>query len=66
MFEGRTSLIDFCKIFEIDLKEIDDAKGEADTIGGLIIEQAGRILKNNEYVVCGPVNLRLNPPIKEE
>ena len=55
LFEGRTSLIDFCKIFEIDLKEIDDAKGEADTIGGLIIEQAGRILKNNEYVVCGPV-----------
>ena len=27
LFEGRTSLIDFCKIFEIDLKEIDDAKG---------------------------------------
>tara|TARA_B100000575_G_C22889689_1_gene517839 strand:- start:96 stop:752 length:657 start_codon:yes stop_codon:yes gene_type:complete len=55
LFEGRTSLIDFCKIFEIDLKKIDDAKGEADTIGGLIIEQAGRILKNNEYVFCGPV-----------
>ena len=55
LFEGRTSLIDFCKIFEIDLKEIDNAKGEADTIGGLIIEQAGRILKNNEFVVCGPL-----------
>jgi len=57
VFEGRTSLIDFCKVFDIDQKDIDEAKGDADTIGGLIIEQAGRILKNNEFVICGPLKL---------
>ena len=50
VFEGRTSLIDFCKVFEMELKELDEIKGEADTLGGLIIEHAGRILKNNEYI----------------
>jgi CBS domain containing-hemolysin-like protein len=25
-------------------------KGEAETIGGLIIEQSGRILRNNEFI----------------
>ncbi len=57
VFEGRTSLIDFCKVFEIDIKEFDDIKGEADTLGGLIIEHAGRILKNNEYIQINKLKL---------
>ena len=28
----------------------ESVKGEAETIGGLVLENAGRILKNNEYV----------------
>lgn len=57
VFEGRTSLIDFCKVFEMELKELDEIKGEADTLGGLIIEHAGRILKNNEYILIDKLKL---------
>jgi CBS domain containing-hemolysin-like protein len=49
-FEGRTSLNDFYKIIEEDGADFELVKGDSETIGGLMIEQAGRILKNNEYI----------------
>jgi putative hemolysin len=57
LFEGRTSLVDFYKVLEIDGKDFEQIKGESDTIGGFIIEQAGRILRNNEYIRCGNIKL---------
>lgn len=56
-FEGRTSLNDFYKIIETDGSEFESLKGDAETLGGLLIEQAGRILKNNEYITIS--NYRL-------
>lgn len=50
LFEGRTSLNDFYKIVECNEELFESLKGEAETIGGLIIEQAGRILRNNEFI----------------
>lgn len=50
VFEGRTALIDVYKILEIDGKEFEAQKGESDSIGGFIIEKAGRILKNREFI----------------
>jgi putative hemolysin len=50
IFEGKTSLVDFYKVIKIDGKEFETNKGEADTLGGYIVEQAGRILKNNETI----------------
>ncbi|MEN9969578.1 MAG: hypothetical protein RIR94_1783 [Bacteroidota bacterium] len=58
LFEGRTSLNDLLKIIgEQHESSIEEARGEAETIGGLVIEVAGRILKNNEYIVLGPLKL---------
>ena len=50
LFEGRTSLNDFYKIVECNEELFESLKGEAETIGGLIIEQSGRILRNNEFI----------------
>lgn len=50
IFEGRTPLIDFYKVLDIDGKEFDLRKGEAESIGGFMVENAGRILKNNEFI----------------
>ncbi len=50
LFEGRTSLNDFYKIVDVDSQIFEDKKGEAETLGGFIIEQAGRILRNNEFI----------------
>tara|TARA_B100000767_G_C19770591_1_gene539716 strand:- start:2699 stop:4012 length:1314 start_codon:yes stop_codon:yes gene_type:complete len=50
VFEGRTSLMDFYKVSKIDSEYFEKHKGDAETIGGFVIEQAGRILKNNEFI----------------
>ena len=56
IFEGRTSLNDFYKIIgETYQASFEEAKGEAETIGGLVLEQAGRILKNNEFIFIDQV-----------
>jgi gliding motility-associated protein GldE len=58
VFEGRTSLNDLLKIIgEKHEFHIESARGEAETLGGLIIEVAGRILKNNEFITIGPLKL---------
>ena len=51
IFEGRTSLMDFYKVAKADNEKFEEIKGEAETLGGFVIEQAGRILKNNEFVI---------------
>jgi len=50
VFEGKTPLVDLYKVLDIDGKEIEEAKGESDSIGGFIVETAGRILRNNEFI----------------
>ena len=57
IFEGRTSLIDFYKASKIEEKAFEDLKGEAETLGGCGIEQAGRILENSEFIVIGPCKI---------
>jgi gliding motility-associated protein GldE len=49
-FEARTALVDFYKVLEIDGKEFEANKGESDTLGGFMVEQAGRILRNKEHI----------------
>ena len=53
LFEGRTSLVDFYKVLSIDEKNLEIETPNADTIGGFIIENAGRILMNNEFIEAG-------------
>ena len=57
LFEGRTALVDFYKVLDIDGKEFESKRGEAETLGGFIIEKAGKILKNNEYVTFDNIRL---------
>ena len=57
LFEGKTALVDFYKIMDINGKEIDMLKGEADTLGGFITEQAGKILRNNEFIKVENIKL---------
>jgi len=55
LFEGKTALIDFIKVLHIDEEEFDSKNAE--TLGGFIIEEAGRIPMNNEFIEVG--NLKL-------
>jgi gliding motility-associated protein GldE len=50
VFEGRTSLVDMYKVMDIDGKDFESEKGESDSIGGFVVEKAGRILRNKEFI----------------
>jgi gliding motility-associated protein GldE len=57
LFEGRTALVDFYKVTGIDGKQFETMKGDSETIGGFIVESAGRILRNNEFIICDDIKL---------
>ncbi|NVO03114.1 MAG: gliding motility-associated protein GldE [Bacteroidetes bacterium] len=50
VFEGKTSLNDFCKITGVDFDFFDEVKGEFDSIAGLILELVGKIPQKCEIV----------------
>ena len=50
VFEGKTALIDLYRIMEIDGAVFEASKGESDTLGGFVVEQAGKIpLKGERF-----------------
>jgi putative hemolysin len=52
LFDGKTSLIDFCKVTESEEDVFDDVKGDADTLAGLILELKGEFPAQHEKLVC--------------
>ena len=52
IFDGRTSLNDFNKITNTDERVLEDVKGEADTLAGLILELKGEMPAKGELIPC--------------
>ncbi len=50
VFDGKTSLIDFCKIIGIDDDIFEEVRGEADTLAGLILELEGSIPEKGDLI----------------
>jgi putative hemolysin len=53
IFEGRTSLNDFCKILGIESTIFDKIKGDAESLAGLILELMKKMPEKNESVTFG-------------
>ena len=54
VFEAKTTLIDFLKIVEWEADYFDNAKGDTETLAGLILEQNGVIPKISEKIKIVP------------
>ena len=50
VFEAKTPLKDVYKVLEIAGNDFEEEKGEADTLGGFVVEISGKIPKKNERV----------------
>ncbi|MCF8302934.1 MAG: gliding motility-associated protein GldE [Bacteroidales bacterium] len=50
LFEGKTSLNDFCKILNIDGSVFERVKGDSDSLAGLILELEGKIPAKGETI----------------
>jgi putative hemolysin len=65
--EGKIALPDMCKLMELDADAFEEVRGEAETLGGLLLELIGRIPKNGEearfgkfkFLVISVVNNRI-------
>lgn len=50
IFEGKTLINDMCKITSIPVEVFDEARGESDSIAGLVLEIAGKFPAKNEVI----------------
>jgi CBS domain containing-hemolysin-like protein len=50
VFDGKTPLTDIYKLLDIDEETFDEIRGEADTIGGLVLAIAGRFVMTKEKI----------------
>ncbi len=59
IFEGKTLLNDFYKIFNIEDTVFNDVKGDADTLAGLILELTGEMPQAHEIIECDDFNFKV-------
>lgn len=48
IFEGKTMINDVCKALGLPVETFDRIRGESDSLGGLVLEQAGKFPQANE------------------
>ena len=53
IFEGKTSLNDFCKITNTDIALFDSVKGESESLGGLVLELNTKLPSAGEKIRLG-------------
>ncbi|WP_320054035.1 gliding motility-associated protein GldE [uncultured Acetobacteroides sp.] len=60
LFEGKTLLNDFVKVFEEAEDVFDEVRGEAETLAGLLLEIKGDFLQKGEELAFGDFTFRVD------
>ncbi|MBC7920773.1 MAG: gliding motility-associated protein GldE [Ferruginibacter sp.] len=50
LFEGKISINDFCKVLEVDGSVFDEARGESESLAGLLLELFSRLPRSDEQI----------------
>ncbi|MCE5346386.1 MAG: gliding motility-associated protein GldE [Bacteroidales bacterium] len=59
IFEGKILLNDFCRIIDIDETQLEDVKGESETLAGLLLEITGEIPQKDQIIRYGNFVFRI-------
>lgn len=59
VFEAKIHLTDFSKVLDIPVERFDDARGEADTLAGFVLEIAGKFPEKNEEIEFDDIVFRV-------
>ncbi len=51
IFQGKTTIKDFCEILGEDSEAFEEEKGESETLAGFILEISGKFPKRNEKII---------------
>lgn len=60
LFEGKILLNDFCKVFNENVETLDEVRGEADTLAGLILEIKGEMPRKNDTLSYGRFEFKID------
>ncbi|MEI6060976.1 MAG: gliding motility-associated protein GldE [Bacteroidota bacterium] len=59
IFEGKTTINDMCRVLGIDNRIFDEAKGESESLAGLVLELAGKMPATGETFTLGEFTFRV-------
>ena len=59
VFEGKTTINDMCRVIGLDDRIFDEAKGESESLAGLILELAGKMPATGETFSLGEFTFRV-------
>lgn len=59
VFEGKTTLIDVCRVIDMPYDDLSDFAGEADTLAGLVLNQTGSIPEKGQRMTIGNLDLTI-------
>ncbi len=59
VFEGKTSLINMCRIIDIEYSDIEQYVADADTIAGLLLELNGKLPEKEQIIDCEKLRFKV-------
>lgn len=59
IFEGKTLIIDVCRLIGISIESFDAIKGDADSLAGIILELFGKIPKEGQIITYDKYTFRI-------
>ena len=59
VFEGKTSLINMCRIIDIEYSDIEKYVADADTIAGLLLELNGKLPEREQIIDCDRLRFKV-------
>ncbi len=58
-FEGKTLLNDFCRVIGVDTTTFDSARGESDSLAGMILQITGKFPRKNDVIRLGKYKFKV-------
>jgi putative hemolysin len=59
VFEGKTTLVNMCRIIDIEYSEIEKYVADADTIAGLLLELNGKLPEKEQIIECDGLKFKV-------
>ncbi|HEX5625992.1 MAG TPA: transporter associated domain-containing protein, partial [Saprospiraceae bacterium] len=65
VFEGKTLINDMCRVLDVDITRFDEARGNADSIAGLLLEQFGEMPKKDDEKIIESLTFKVKAVSKK-
>lgn len=59
VFEGKTSLVNMCRILDIDYNMVEEYAGDTESIAGLVLQLNGSLPEKNQVIDCNQLRFTI-------